>query len=87
MCINVKVFDAIAAHGRGVTLEQARELLPAIAAASVVSAVHRLSVAGSLKMSRTGKTIVYNVKVGESPTDRRGRPRSIAAAPRSATSG
>ena len=28
MCINVKVFDAIAAQGRGVTLEQACELLP-----------------------------------------------------------
>jgi hypothetical protein len=27
-CINVKLFDAIVAHGRGVTLEQARKLLP-----------------------------------------------------------
>jgi hypothetical protein len=30
MCINIKVFDAIVAHGRGVTLEHARALLPAI---------------------------------------------------------
>src|SRR5450755_1533793 len=30
LCINVKLFDAIAEHGCGVTLEQAHELLPAI---------------------------------------------------------
>jgi hypothetical protein len=42
-CINVKLFDAIAAHGRGVTLEQARELLPGIPPSSVTSAAHRLS--------------------------------------------
>ena len=35
--------SVIAAHGRGVTLDQACELLPAIPASSVTSAAHRLS--------------------------------------------
>ena len=89
MCINVKVFDAIAAHGRGVTLEQAHALLPAIAAASVTSAAHRLSVAGALTLQRAGRTIIYSAKPGAHPTDKRGRPRMAAtpATPHSATSG
>jgi hypothetical protein len=86
MCINIKVYAAIAAHGRGVTLEQARELLPAIPPSSVTAAAHRLSVAGALTLQRMGKTIIYCAKPGAHPTDKRGRPR-IAATPRDATSG
>ena len=74
MCINVKLFDAIAAHGRGVTLEQARELLPAIPPSSVTAAAHRLSSSGSLTLQRHGKTIVYSAKPGAHPADGRGRP-------------
>ena len=62
MCINVKVFDAIAAHGRGVTLEQAHELLPVIDPSSVTSAAHRLSIAGALTLKRKGRTILYSAK-------------------------
>ena len=87
MCINVKVFDAIAAHGRGVTLEQARELLPAIPPSSVMAAAHRLSSSGSLTLQRNGKTIVYSAMPGAHPADGRGRPRRTAVAPRSGTSG
>jgi hypothetical protein len=54
MCINVKVFDAIAAHGRGVTREQACELLPAIDPSSVTSAAHRPSSNGALTL-RVGR--------------------------------
>src|ERR1700682_4838683 len=54
MCINVKVFDAIAAHGRGVTLEQAHDLLPTIPPSSVTSAAHRLSSNGALTL-RVGR--------------------------------
>ena len=37
------MYDAIGSvNGRGVTLEQARELLPPINGTSVVSAIHRL---------------------------------------------
>jgi hypothetical protein len=86
MCINVKVFDAIAAHGRGVTLEQARELLPPINGTSVVSAIHRLSIAGALTLQRRGKTITYCATPGAHPTDKRGRPR-LAATLRGTTSG
>jgi hypothetical protein len=77
MCINVKVFDAIAAHGRGVTLEQARELLPAIPPSSVTAAAHRLSSNGALTLHRNGKTIVYCAKAGAQPADGRGRPARI----------
>jgi hypothetical protein len=87
MCIDVKLFDAIAAHGRGVTLEQARELLPGINPSSVTAAAHRLSSSGALTLQRKGKAIVYYVKVGAHPTDKRGRPRRIAVAPRSETLG
>jgi hypothetical protein len=87
MCINVKLFDAIAATGHGVTLEQARELLPAIPPSSVTSAAHRLSAAGALTLHRTGGTIVYSAKPGAHPVDGRGRPASIAATPRSEASG
>jgi hypothetical protein len=54
MCINVKLFDAIAAHGRGVTLEQARELLPAILPSSVTAAAYRLSSNGALELQPRG---------------------------------
>ena len=87
MCINVKLFDAITAHGRGVTLEQACELLPTINPSSVTSAAHRLSCSGALTLERAGKTIIYCAKPGAQPTDKRGRPRRIAVAPRSETSG
>jgi hypothetical protein len=87
MCINVKLFDAIAAYGRGVTLEQAHELLPAIPPSSITSAAHRLSCSGALTLQRNGKTIVYSAKPGAQPGDGRGRPRRIAVAPRSETSG
>jgi hypothetical protein len=52
MCFNVKVYAAIAAHGRGVTLEQAHTLLPAIPPSSVTAAAHRLSSAGALTLQR-----------------------------------
>jgi hypothetical protein len=87
MCINVKVFDAIAAHGRGVTLEQAHELLPAIPPSSVTAAAHRLSSSGALTLQRNGKTIVYSAKPGAQPADGRGRPRRITVAPHSGTPG
>jgi hypothetical protein len=87
MCINVKVFDAIAAHGRGVTLEQARELLPAIRPKSVTDAAHRLSIGCALALQRVGRTIIYCARAGAQPADGRGRPRRIAATPRSGTSG
>jgi predicted transcriptional regulator of viral defense system len=86
MCLNVRLFDAIAAHGHGVTLEQAHELLPGINPSSVTSAAHRLSCSGALTLHRNGKTIVYNAKAGVQPADGRGRPRRIVVAPRSATS-
>ena len=76
MCINVKLFDAIAAHGRGVTLGQAHELLPAIDPVRVTSAAHRLSIAGALVLQRRGKTIIYSAKPDARPTDKRGRPRT-----------
>jgi hypothetical protein len=76
VCINVKLFDAIAAQGRGVTLEKARELLPAIDPVRVTSTAHRLSIAGSLVLQRRGKTITYHAKPGAQPTDKRGRPRT-----------
>jgi hypothetical protein len=87
MCFNVKVYVAIAAHGRGVTLEQAHALLPAIPPSSVTAAAHRLSCSGALTLQRNGKTIVYCAKPGAQPVDGRGRPRRIAVAPRSETSG
>jgi hypothetical protein len=87
MCINVKVFDAIAAQARGVTLEQARELLPTIPPSSITAAAHRLSIAGSLVLHRRGKTITYHAKPGAQPVDGRGRPARIAVTPRSGTSG
>ena len=81
------MYDAIGSvNGRGVTLEQARELLPPINGTSVVSAIHRLSIAGALTLQRRGKTIIYCATPGAHPTDKRGRPR-IAATPRSGTSG
>ena len=63
----MKLFDAIAAHGRGVTLEQARELLPAIPLSSVTSAAHRLSSNGALILQRNGKTIGYSAKRARNP--------------------
>ena len=87
MCLNVRLFDAIAATGRGVTLEQARELLPAIPPSSVTAAAHRLSCSGALTLRRNGKTIVYSAKPGAQPVDGRGRPARIAATPRSEPSG
>lgn len=82
------VYDAIGSvNGRGVTLEQARELLPAIDPSSVTSAAHRLSSSGALTLQRMGRTIVYYAKPGAHPGDGRGRPRRIAATPRSGTSG
>jgi hypothetical protein len=87
MCLNVKVYAAIAAHGRGVTLEQVHGLLPAIPPSSITAAAHRLSIAGSLTLQRKGKTIVYSAKPGAQPGDGRGRPSRIAVAPRSGTSG
>ena len=76
MCINVAVYNAIAAHGRGVTLQQAHGLLPAIDPVRVTSAAHRLSIAGALTLQRRGKTIIYSAKPGAHPTDKRGRPRT-----------
>jgi len=87
VCLNVRLFNAIAEHGRGVTLEQARELLPAIPPSSVTAAAHRLSSSGALTLQRNGKTIVYSAKPGAQPADGRGRPRRIAATPRGETSG
>jgi hypothetical protein len=87
MCINVKLFDAIAAQARGVTLDQACKLLPAIPPSSVTAAAHRLSSSGALTLQHMGKTIVYYAKPGAQPVDRRGRPARIAVAPRSETSG
>jgi hypothetical protein len=87
MCINIKVFDTIAGQGCGVTLEQARALLPAIDPVRVTSAVHRLSIAGAIELQRAGRTIIYHARPGAQPTDKRGRPRRIAVAPRSGTSG
>ena len=81
MCLNVRLFDAIAAHGHGVTLEQAHELLPGINPSSVTAAAHRLSCSGALTLQRNGKTIVYSAKPGAQPADGRGRPRRIAVAP------
>jgi hypothetical protein len=85
--INGKLFDAIAAHGRGVTLEQARELHPAIPPSSVTSVAHRLSSDGALTLHRNGKTIVYSAKPGAQPVDGRRRPARIAATPRGEASG
>jgi hypothetical protein len=82
------VYDAIGSvNGRGVTLEQARELLPAVDPVRVTSGVHRLSIAGAIKLQRKGKAITYSAKPGAQPTDNRGRPRRIAVAPRSETPG
>jgi hypothetical protein len=78
------VYDAIGAvNGRGVTLEQARELLPEIHPESVTSAAHRLSSAGALTLKRAGRTIIYCAKAGAQPTDKRGRPARKTATPRS----
>ena len=52
MCINVKVFDAIAAHGRGCSIEAVIEALPDIERESVASAVYRLKDRGTLKSYR-----------------------------------
>jgi hypothetical protein len=54
MCINVRLFDAIARHGRGVTLQQAQELSPAIDPSSVASAAYRLSSKDALTL-RVGR--------------------------------
>jgi hypothetical protein len=81
------LFDAIAAHGHAVTLEQAHALLPAIAPKSVTAAAHRLSSSGALALQRNGKTIVYSAKPSAHPEDGRGRPARIAVAPRSEASG
>ena len=86
MCINVAVYDAIAAHGHA-TIAQTCNLLPAIAAASVASSVHRLSASGALTLQRMGRKIIYSAKPGSQPTDQRGRPRRIAAMLRSETPG
>jgi hypothetical protein len=86
MCINVKLFDAIAAHGRGVTLAEAHGLLPQIVPKRVTAAAHRLSIAGALTLKRRGNTITYHAKPDAQPTDKRGRPR-ITVAPRSEASG
>jgi hypothetical protein len=86
MCINVAVFDAIAAHGH-VTISKTCALLPGIPASCVTSAIHRLSIGGSIRMQRMGRKIIYSAKPGSHPTDKRGRPRRIAVAPRSETSG
>jgi hypothetical protein len=84
MCINIRLYDAIARHGRGVTLAEACALLPAIDPTSVVSAAHRLSSSGALKMSRDRKTILYCGVAGATVTDKRGRPRGSTMAARRA---
>ena len=82
------LYNAIGSvNGRGVTLEQSRELLRAIDPPSVTAAVHRLSSSGVLTLQRAGRTIICCAKPGARPTDRRGRPARNAATPRSETPG
>ena len=78
MCINIKVFDAIAAlPGRGCSMREVVEALPDIDRESVISAVHRLSEKGVLRLHRvSGVGAFYAIASGATrPADGRGRPR------------
>ena len=78
MCINVKVFDAIAAHGHGCsTMRDVIEALPDIERAMVICAVHRLREKGVLQIHHAlGVGFIYSPAQGATrPIDGRGRPR------------
>jgi hypothetical protein len=78
MCINVKVFDAIAAlPGRACSMHDVIKALPGIDRDQVTSAMHRLSEKGVLRLHRVfGVGAFYAIAPGATrPTDGRGRPR------------
>jgi hypothetical protein len=78
MCINMKVFDAIAALPGGgcSTMQDVIKALPDIERESVISAVHRLSEKGALVVRHNCFGFMYSLAPGATrPTDGRGRPR------------
>jgi hypothetical protein len=85
--IAAAVFDAIV-EGRGYSMREAIKALPDIDRAVVANAIHRLRDLGILSSHReAGLGAVYTITPGATrPTDGRGRPRRIAATPRSETS-
>ena len=85
MCINIKVFDAIAAlPGRGCSMQDVIKALPDTERESVISAVHRLSEKSALRLHRGfGAGVFYTIAVGAArPIDGRGRPRKSEQATR-----
>jgi hypothetical protein len=77
MRINIKVFDAIAAHRHGCsTMQDVIKALPDIDREAVISAVHRLSEKGVLMARHHCFGFTYSIAPGATrPTDGRGRPR------------
>jgi hypothetical protein len=77
MCINVKVYDAIAVlPGRACSMHDVVKALPDIDRESVISAVHRLSDKGALVARHHCFGFMYSIAQGATrPTDGRGRPR------------
>ena len=84
------MYDAIGSvNGRGVTLEQARELLPPINGTSVVSAIHRLSIAGALTLNvgaRRSSTAPRQARTRQISADGLGSPPRRAAERRAGSS-
>jgi hypothetical protein len=77
MCINVKVYDAIAAlPGRACSMREVIKALPDIDRDQVTNAVHRLSDKGTLVARHNCVGFWYSIAPGATrPTDGRGRPR------------
>ena len=78
MCLNIAVYDAIAAlPGRACSMHDVVKALPDVDRESVISAVHRLSEKGTLRLHRGfGAGAFYTIAQGATrPTDGRGRPR------------
>jgi hypothetical protein len=83
--IAAAVYDAIAAlPGRACSIHDVVKALPDIDRESVISAVHRLSEKGTLRLHRGfGAGVFYTIAPGATrPTDGRGRPRKHEQATR-----
>jgi hypothetical protein len=84
MCINITVYDVIAAlPSRACSMQDVVKALPDIDRESVISAVHRLSDKGVLVVRHHCFGFMYSIAPGATrPTDGRGRPRKSAQSTR-----